>query len=237
MSIDTPKMYTLFFLIVCICLFLSEFFEYKQIHDYINLAIFPLLISYTVTKTNGIGKFFLCFLFCFGLSDICYRIGGNIANSYTISNALLVIGYIFLTIHIISDLNLRQLVKRFFLNIVVLIGVGIYLFLELNYMVFLEGNHLANYINISYNLVIITLLGLALLNYLYHDSLITLKLLIACALLIFSEFVQTTYFFIGSQKLLSNAYTILLSLSYFSFFIYIKDFELRKNYLNKNYGF
>jgi len=240
MTYNLFKKYDLYFAIICICLYISGLLNHIEVNAFIRMLIFPLLILFYFVSSRKIkkNKYLLCFLIFFGIGDTSYYFlitKGYILSIFLAGTIALVLGYTALIALIISQLNTKQLIKRFPIQIIILTGVGAYLFLKLNSM--LEFRHTGEMpqteyiLNIIYNSVIVVLLGLSLLNYFYHDSTVALKLLVACSLLIFSEFVQTAFYFMGAQDLLSNIYNLLLSLSYFAFFTYIKA---SKNQFKKN---
>jgi len=237
MAFNILRKYDTYYAIICICFYLSGMLGYTETNAFFRMLIFPLLIIYCFRRDPLVKKrFVLSFLILFGLGEICYYF--IVINYYhllffSVGNTILILGYTSLIALIISGLNIKQVIKRFHIQIIVLAIMGIYLFLKLNSMI--EFRHtgerpLAEYtLNIIYNMVIVLVLGLALLNYFYHDSTIALKLLIACTLLIFSEFVQTAFYFMGAQELLENIYNALLAFSYFTFFLYIKESKVKQN--------
>lgn len=234
MSIDFLKKYDIYFVIICICFCLSSILGYDQANSFISLLIFPLLIIYYFKDSINKNKYLLYFLILFCFSEIYYYFQAVLhiipittfegKPQYIESSVALVIGYASLIALIISELNLKQLIKRLYIQIFILGVLGVYLIFKLNYMITYNiSMPIIEYsINVLYNLVIVVLLGLSLLNYLYHYSTLALRLLIACVFLILSEFVQTAFHFMESEKFLSEIYIIMLAISYFAFFLYIK---------------
>lgn len=238
MIINIFKKYDFYFALICISFSITKLFSFELTHNFIRLIIFPLLLFFYLREKINVNKFFLCFLILFGLAEVFVfynTLAIEYKEFYIIPNASFILGYLFLIALIVSNLNLKQLLKRFPIQILVLSALGIYLIFEFNSMVLIiEGSHLSiiDYsINILYNVLIVVVLSLSLLNYLYHDSKLDVKLLVACCALIFSEFFQTVLFnkdipkFL--YKIIDNTYIVILSISYFAFFIYIKSNKIK----------
>jgi len=236
MSTDFLKRYGFYFALVCMCFALTKLFNINRIHDIIRLLIFPILIFLFFKKSNRYDKFFLGFLICFALAEISYYYiyanGVVEGPMLLVCNAMFILGYTFLIVFIISNLNLKQLIKRLPIQIAVLSIVGIYLFLEINAMIPFQKTNLFTLsdgvLNVIYNLIIIIALNLSLLNYFYNDSRLALRLLLACTALIFSEFFQIVYYYGHDTiptflyNMIDKIYITLLAISYFIFFLFIK---------------
>lgn len=231
MSNTILKKYDTYFLILCLCFSISGLLSFDKVNASIRLLFFPVLIIYYYKVPSYNSKYLLFFLIFFAFAEICYYFAVilKILNPFSyLGNIALSLGYTSIITLIFSRLNIKLLIKRFTIQILILGALGIYLFFELNEMVFsgyggVENVPTIDYItNLYYNFIIILLLGVSLLNYFYHDSVIALKLLLACVILIFSEFVQTAFYFIETQEILSKIYIVLLAISYFIFFLYIK---------------
>ncbi len=235
MDVVLYKKFSFYFTLVCIGFALSHILGLKSAHSLIRLATFPLLIIYYYKIPSNKNKYLLSFLALYATGELLgylnfnYKLSISLVNT---ANAIIILSYISIIILIISKLNIKRLIKQFIVQILILSVVGLFLFLELNEMMGLmyfsnpDRVELTEYtIGIIYNLSIVVLLAISLLNYFYHDSKTALKLLIACALLIFSEFVQIARYVALSQKILQEVYILLLAISYFVFFLYLKNLK------------
>jgi len=235
MIFNLLKKYDFYFALICICFALTKLLSFNLTHDFIRLFVFPfLIIFYFLNKNNN--KFVLSFLVFFALAEISYyyiyAAGITMGVILIICNLFFVLGYISLIALIVSNLNLKQLLKRFPIQTLVLIVVGFYLFLQINGLIPFHKKtsfFLAHSItNIIYNLVIIVTLSLSLLHYFYKDSKTSLTLLMACATLTISEFFQVIYYYNYQNiseflyHMIDKIYITLLAISYFIFFLYIK---------------
>ncbi len=242
MSINLLKKYDLYFALACLCFILSGIIGYGQINAIVRLLIFPLLILYYFKNSAIRDKYLLCFIILFGFAELCSFF---VANYETLNlaenkgirhlitntgNTSFLLGYTSIILFIVSKLSFKQLFIRFPVQILILVAVGTYLFFELNSIVlYREGFTIPTMeyyvINLVYNLAIVVLLGLSLLNYFYHDSSLTLNLLIACTALILSEFIQIASIFMKTHAFLAKVYIFLLATCYFTFFLFLKAKE------------
>jgi len=235
------KKYSFLFFILCAGFSVSKLLNFEMLHSFIRVAIFPILIFTYFRKRTNNTPFLLYFLISFTLAELIYIYVFYTETRellpYIACNVFYVIGYCFIIALIISNLSLKRLLKRFPIQLLILAALGVYLIFELNSVVIKNKETLlfviGYYIDFIYNLIIIITMCLSLLNYFYHDSRFNLKLLIACVSLIFSEFVQTFYYYQNVPEslhiVIDKAYTILLAISYFTFFLYtISAVKLRK---------
>ncbi len=218
--------------LLCIIFLASAIINFKQLGLYSRVLIFPSLIFFYSIKVKRRDLFFSLFLLFFTVAEFllfcAYSIDFNkiygIKTIY-LSTFFYTLAYASLFVLIISNMKIKRLIKGFPLHIIVLVLFGFYLLYALDNM--LKNNGLLSvavfeYILASiYNLVIILVLISSLLGYLYHDNKKSLSLFIACLCIVFSELVQTAYYFMEREQLLNLVYTILLSVGFLMLCVYL----------------
>ncbi|WAC02048.1 hypothetical protein N7U66_19975 [Lacinutrix neustonica] len=109
--------------------------------------------------------------------------------------------------------------------ITVLIGFNLYTIFFLNQMILsdsaIEIYTLNFFLECTYNVCILLILSISLLNYLYHDSKRGLLLFLASVCIVFSEMVQVAYIFVSADYLLNVVYALLLVTGFYIVYVYI----------------
>ena len=218
--------------LLCIVFLTSEIINSKQLGLCSRVLIFPFLILFYAVKAKKKDMFFSLFLIFFAIAEftlfLVYSI--DFYNKYGLeivylSTFFYILAYGSLLVLIISNMEMKRLIKGFPFHTTVLVLFGLYLLYALDNM--LKNNGLLSmavfeYVLASiYNLVIILVLISSLLSYLYHDNRKTLSLFIACSCIVFSELVQTAYYFMERERLLNLVYTILLSVGFLMLCVYL----------------
>ncbi len=142
---------------------------------------------------------------------------------YTVVNIL---GYVFLIIYILRQFNFKKLILNFYPYIIVLTVLNVYILYTLNSM--LEVDKVKNMTLLAvifesvYNVVVLTILTLSLLNYLYKEySKEAFYLLLACLGISFSDIVQLFYLYTDAISAIFVAHSVLELVAYFFLFKYI----------------
>lgn len=224
---------------------LSELVNIKPLGLYSRMLIFPFLTLYFFTKKEQKNLFFGLFLVFFTIAEILlfmvlgyglHRVFGF--NFINMGTSFCVLAYSSLFVFIISKMNLKKLFKKIQMHVIVLFMFGVYLLYVLDHMI--KHNGLASMsvleyvLATTYNLSIIVILLISLLNYLYNAT--KKSLFIFCLCVVFSELVQTAYFFMAREVLLDLVYTGLLSLGFcfICVYMFIKVNDNRTNFLDKD---
>lgn len=239
------------FILLCstlICFFLGfiHVFEGKhpliQYLDYITVPIFTLSYLLFIKPKN---KLFTLFFITYSLAIVLSIIADIIiindyflldkCDYYTV-NGLFIFSYIFLIIYTIKPLNRHLVLKNFKMYLIVLGILAIYfLFVlqDITRTIFTAKN--AYYLALSYNTVLILLLIAASLRYFYAYNRKALYILIGCFLIIFSEILEITHFYLNRSfllKLIPKAFNMLA----FCFFYQQSKLNDPKNIQNKVVG-
>jgi len=218
--------------LLCVLFLVSEILDFRILGLYSRALIFPFLLIYYIVADKKKKLFFILFLVFFTAAEVIlllildfnlYRKFGEITSN--IGTSCYVLGYVSLLVLILSNIKLKSLFKRFPLHSGILILFGLYLLYALNNMLTHHGlasMSIQEYVLASvYNLMIILVLIASLLAYLYRDTRKALILFIACLCIVFSDLVQTAYFFMAREELLNLVYTILLSIGFFMLFVFM----------------
>jgi hypothetical protein len=168
------------------------------------------LLFYTLAETTLFYKNFVSFSY---YSEIFYG----------------VLAFLALLVFVLLQINFKALVKKFRMQIIILLLLGAYVFYSLECIMlshFAYGLSMTDFVLDSmYNLSFILVLIFSLLNYLQTDSKKNLILFMMSGCIVFSELVQVIYFYADQKKIVHIIYSFLLifgfCLSYL--FINIKD--------------
>jgi len=218
-----------------------EVFNQEEIAIVLRSLILPLLtvLYYTVHKEKH--SFFFYFLLAYSISEFM-GVFSFLAYDYSIinyiifygGNTLYIIAYIFLIFEILKSMDLKGIIGRFPVHIVILLAMDIYSVIFVSDIA-LKSGELAGRIDfiieIIYNIVIMVLLTVTLINYISRDSKKAMNLLVGALCIVFSEVIQVAYFYVSEINLLSVIYSILLVIAFGFFYLqssmkYIKE----KNY-------
>lgn len=216
------------FVISCYLLFaIFEFSGNDFLAFYFNSLIVPLITILYVFFIKRKSKLFLMFLVCYSLSDILGIIIESMPYDeslklydfeYYLVNLLYIISYLFLIIKISKSLDFNYALKKLRIHLIVLTVLNIYLLYVLHTIInaktVLESDY---YLETVYNIVLLTLLSFALLNYFYRDNKRSFYLFLGALCIVFSEVIDVGYIYIA-QRCILNFLSTTLALSAFYFF-------------------
>ena len=216
------------FVLMCYLLFaIFEFSGNELIAYYFNSLIVPLItiLYFLFIKRKSI--LFLMFLVCYSLSDILGLVIDNMPYDesrnlydfeYYVGNALYIIAYMFLIIKIVKSINWKHVIKHLKMHLIVLSTLNVYLLYVLQAIInpnlVLESDY---YLELTYNIVVLLLMSIALLNYFYKDNKKSLYLFLGALFIVFSEVMDIAYIYVAPRCILSFLSTT-LALSAFYFF-------------------
>lgn len=205
---------------------ISFFIDDQLIHDGSRAIVVVLvLIKFLFHKKQG-QLFFGLFLAFFSIAEITLLFDFIYNNfSYYVGNISYILSYMCLFNHSIIEMNLKRLFKKFIFHIIVLLGLGSYLFYALYNMINYHNIKLPtiNYIiEFSYNLFIILVLLFSFLHYIYHMTKKSLVFFIACFALVFSELIQVSYLFIEEVRILNTFNSLIFVFGFYFVYKYIR---------------
>ena len=214
---------------VLICYFLFAIFEFsgnEVVAYYFDSLIVTLITIIYVLFVERKSTLFLMFLVCYSLSDIMGVVIRNMPYDeslklydfeYYIGNSLYIIAYVFLIIKISKSLDFKHVIKHFKMHLIVLSVLNIYLLYVLHAIInpnlVLEIDY---YLELTYNIIVLLLLSIALLNYFYKDNKKSLYLFLGALCIVFSEVIDIAYIFVD-QRCFLNVLATTLALGAFYF--------------------
>ena len=215
--------------------------------EYIDTTIVPVMellvvpmitVYYFINKATKKALFFTLFLVTFSISDILHLIDRNTYSDpiYYLCSWLYILSFVFLLIEISRYLNLKHLIKKFPVQIIVLIILTIYLFSVLYEIIDpvlfeTETIGLVRFTEHSYNTVLLVLLGMSFLNYLDKGNKKALILFMGSVAITFSELLLIGYYYLADYKML-NYFAIILNISAFCLFYYQSALKVNENKTN-----
>ena len=216
------------FVLVCYVLFaIFEFSGNETLAYYFHSFIVPLITVIYIFFVKRKSKLFLLFLIFYSLSDVLGVVLDNLSYNdpqqlydfqYYFGNALYIFAYIFLIIKIGKSLDFKYVIKNFKLHFLVLTILNAYLLYVLHAIInpnlVFESDY---YLELVYNIVLLILLSMALLNYFYNDNIKSLYLFLGALCIVFSEVLDVAYIYI-TQRCILNFLATTLALGAFYFF-------------------
>ncbi|KAB1067266.1 hypothetical protein F6U93_12690 [Tamlana haliotis] len=169
--------------------------------------------------------YFTGFILLFALSDLLDLFVGAMDYRlyYHLGNFLYILAYIFLLLEIIKIGDFNYLIKRFKIYFTILIVLDIYLVYVLQATVepFVETSYEYG-VELVYNIVMVALLSLALLNYIHKENNKAMYLFLGALLIVCSEVIWVAHTYIVEKDVL-NILSMTLNLS--AFFCFYKQVQ------------
>ena len=177
------------------------------------LPVLALAYFCNVEKENW-SLFFILFLVLYSISDLMILISDKLPfyYDYFIGNALYILAYISLSIEIGRNISFTYILKNYIFSVIVLFILNCYIGYKISQIInpYLEFG--SEYLTeIMYNVSMLMVLSLALLNYFCNDSKKALYVLIGAICILFSEVLSVAYLYVSHQSVL-NFFTITLKL-------------------------
>ena len=188
------------------------------------LAMVMLTILYFIRVKNK-QIFFLLFLIFFTAAEILnyvtwvrdFDFSNNVDYFYYIGNGLYIMSYSFLIARIFVGVNMFKAMSKFFVQTLLLMVLGIFVVYLVTDTTRGELTNSQYMLEFTYNAVIMSLMGLALINYMHKDNKKSMNLLIGTICIVFSEILQLAYFYVADSNIL-NVLCSLFLVAAFAFF-------------------
>jgi len=218
-----------------------QVFNLENIANVVRSLILPLLTVLYCMHNRTKNSYFFYFLLAYSISEfmglfIYFAQTSVIVDNIIFygGNVLYIFAYIFLIVEVLRSMDLKGLFRRFPVHIAILLAMDIYSVIFVTDIAVKSGrldNVLAFAIEITYNISIMVLLTITLINYISRDSKKAMNLLVGALCIVFSEVIQVAYFYVSDINLLSVIYSVLLVFAFGFFYLqssmeYIKE----KNY-------
>lgn len=208
-----------------------------------RLALLLLLTLLYCVKVPIKRIFFLLFLIAFSLGELIgflsYFVEIDYETStdyfYYIVNGFYILSFIFLIFRILKDMEIKKVLKKFWIHL------GILIVLDVFCVVILTGTTeklLSNYeysLEFFYNTIIMTLLTVAMVNYISKNTQKAMNLLLGAIFIFFSEVIQMTYFYISDINILNVMCSLFLVLAFLFFYLQARiPFEAEQQAMNQD---
>ena len=165
--------------------------------------------------------FFTLFLIFYAISDFMILLDDYISHSvsYYLGNSLYILAYVSLILENCKSVCLSHILRNFKLHLIVLIVLNVYIVHVLLVIVdpYVAGTN-EYYIELIYNIVMLILLSMSLLNYFYRDNKKAFFLFIGSLSIVFSEVIGIAYIYVTQKDLLSFLSTTLGVLAFYFFY-------------------
>ena len=184
----------------------------------IILPVVTVLYFITVEKKT---LFFVLFLMLFSISELMVFIAPYIPRDlyYYLANCLYACAYTSLVVEVLKSISLSYSIKHYIIHILVLTILNIYLIYVLQIIIepHVDGSN-KYYLELAYNMVMLILLSVTLINYFYRDNVKALYFFLGSLCIVFAEVIWVAYTYITARELLKVVSTTLYLLSYYFFY-------------------
>ncbi len=191
------------------------------------LAMLLLTILYIVNVKQK-QPLFLSFLIIYTIADFFNAATWDVSVLYNkayedlyyyVGNGLYILAYLCLLMRMFVGLNVKVAFKKFPFQIILLIGLGIFCVHFLADTTKTEFGPYKYIFELSYNLVVVSLMCLALVNFMYQDDSKSINLLIGSIFIVFSEVLQMAYIYVADFNMLNIIYSLFFVLAFTFFYL------------------
>jgi hypothetical protein len=206
-----------------------QIFQVDFIGGIVRGLILPLLtILYCVTGKSK-SNYFFYFLLFYSLAEFTGVFSYFAYYSVVVDNLLYyggnlcyITAYVFLILEVLKSIKLKSVISKFPVHIIILLVLDIYS-VYLVSEIAVKSDYLSNMteyiIEIVYNIVVMLLLTVTLINYISRDSKKAMNLLLGALCIVFSEIMQVAYFYVSDKNILNVTYSVLLIFAFCFFYI------------------
>ncbi|MFD1614264.1 hypothetical protein [Gelatiniphilus marinus] len=198
-----------------------EFFGNNTLAIQLSVLIIPLIALLYFVSVKRKTLYFSLFLIGYSIPELMFFAKDKLVYEtyYYICNGLSVLAYLFLLIEIFKSINYQVVLKRFKLQIIVLVILSLYM----GYVLFKIISpyllvSIEYFLEISYNVLILLVLSLSLLNYFDKDDNKSFLLFLGSLCIVFSEVINIAYLYIANKNMLNFMFVTLFVLAFFFFY-------------------
>ncbi|UAB75397.1 hypothetical protein [Mesoflavibacter sp. SCSIO 43206] len=226
MKLNKYKTVTFVLVILVVISLFGNLFQNNILSEIAWVLILPTLIYFYSIKKKHKNVFFTVFLIGFAISEFfkMWIFTSELFNHY-ISYVFIMTAYCSLITFFLKGMDAKRLIKKFKFHIFILITFNLYILYTLNQMILqddsLEVFTFLFFLEVFYNLLILSILSMSLLYYLYTETKQALLLFLACVCIVFSEMIQVAYYFITEEIFLKIGYIVLMAIGFSFIYFYI----------------
>lgn len=183
--------------------------------------ILPVITLMYFLNVKNKTLFFTLFLVLYSISDLLLFLKPYVSNhvDYYLGNSLYILSYICLLIEISKSVSVLHVIRHYKIHVLVLTILNIYIVYVLQVIV---DPYVAKtneyYVELVYNIVMLMLLSVSLVNYFYKDNVKSLYLFLGALCIVFGEVIWVAYNYISERNLLNVVYITLFILAFYFFF-------------------
>ncbi len=191
-----------------------------------TLLLIGLTIYYCISVKDK-SRFFYLFLLTFTLAEILNFISlfmpvvyeNGTDYFYYLTNTLYILSYLFLITKVLGDINLKEVIRKFPIHIIVLFTLDIFCVIIVTDTTKGLLTNAEYTLEFLYNTVIMLLLTVTLINYVYREDKKSMNLLIGSIFIVFSEVIQLAYFYISAINILNVICSFFLVMAFIFFYL------------------
>lgn len=198
-----------------------QFSNNEPVASALKSVILPTITVFYFLKIRRKTLFFSLFLVLFSASELLTLVEIYLPYliNYYLGNALYILAYSCLIIEISKSISLKNILRNYKIHLLVLTVLNVYIVYVLQTIVnpYVDKTN-EYYVELLYNVVMLSLLSVSLLNYFHKDNVKSLYLFLAALCIVFGEVIWVAYTYISARDLLKVVSTTLYVLSFYFFF-------------------
>ncbi|SHH77233.1 hypothetical protein SAMN05444148_2781 [Winogradskyella jejuensis] len=212
--------------ILSIAFIILEVLKVQIYGDVISASLLVLLTILYMRSKLSKRPYLLFFLITFTISEVLGLVSNfvvlyedSVDYLYYVSNYLYMLSYIFLILRCTSTMVFKRVLKQFPVTLIILVILGIFcvtLITETAQTQLSTSEYITEFL---YNVVVMTLLSVALVNYMDKGDNKSMLFFIGTMFIFFSEMLQLAYYYIANMTHLAAIYSIFLVLAFTFFYL------------------
>ncbi|MEZ4802887.1 MAG: hypothetical protein R2797_08935 [Gelidibacter sp.] len=215
-------------LVICMLFLGFQVFnlEFQAAGSRVILVLLLTVLYYIRVRPKRL--LFFLFLLFFSLAEIVNFASWFIKLDYDTTtdyfyygaNILYIVSYVLLTLRVIIDMNIQQVLSKFWIHIIILTVLDVFCVIIVSGTAEKMLSEHQYSLEVVYNSVIMILLTVAMINYISKNSHKSMNLLLGAIFIFFSEVIQMTYFYISDINILNVICSLFLVLAFL--FLYLQ---------------
>ena len=189
--------------LLCILFVIFQFNEYEQLSCITRSLIVPMFTLLYFQSARRKSFYFSMFLILFSTTELTSLVSNYLPYTvdYYFGNGLYIAAYIFLILEVFRSLNFHYVLNNYSMHLIVLTALDVYvMYILLKVTPDISLLTMEYYVEITYNLAMLILLSVSLLNYFYKDTRKSFLLFVGSLCLVFSEVILIYYMYIETEK-------------------------------------
>ncbi|HMC02383.1 MAG TPA: hypothetical protein VKN14_15190 [Flavobacteriaceae bacterium] len=208
-------------IVLCILFVIFQFNENELLSCISRSLIIPVFTLLYFQNVKRKSFYFSMFLILYSVSELTSLISDYIPYQldYFMGNGLYIAAYVFLVLEVLKSLNFNYILNNYSIHLIVLGALNIYIIYVLLKIVYPFVSFSFEFgVELLYNIVMLLLLSVSLLNYFYRDDKKSLLMFVGSLCLVFSEVILVAYLYISEKNLLIFSSSILSILAFYFFY-------------------